>query len=367
MKSILKRAFTLLVLVFFIQNHNAQSEVSVIQLPNGGTITSTKLTETLENAMDSLGVPAISIAITNKEDIVYHKALGVTQTKTSQAVSDKTTFEAASLSKPLFAYFIIKMVEAGDLDLDQPIYPFLQPIFPEGTITKESFEWYQTITPRMILSHSTGIPNWMHGKPITIAFKPGTNFSYSGEAYQHLGAAFGTKMNLGWGGALDSLFLKKVATPLQMKQSFYTWHACMEKEAAYGHRNGETMELDRNKKVGPGYSLRTEAHDFALFLLEMMHPKNISVGLRDEMLRTQNRFKETNELFAETGQTGWGLGFSQKPTPYGLMHLHTGNNGDYQAYTMFIPEQEYGFVLFVNSDNLSQLLTILEQHIGTHF
>lgn len=367
MKSILKRAVMVFIILLGCKNGHAQSKSSSINLPNGSTIKASVLTQTIKKAMDSLQVPGISIAIINNEAIVYQKALGVTQVTTKQAVNANTTFEAASLSKPLFAYFIMKMVEEGKLGLDAPIYPFLEPIFPKEAIAADALERYKKLTPRMILSHSTGIPNWVKGKPITIAFEPGTDFSYSGEAYQHLGAAFGRKMNIGWGAALDSLFLEKVAQPLQMKQSFYTWNAGLEANAAYGHRNGKTTKLDRNKNVGPGYSLRTEAHDYALFLLEMMHPKNLSVRLRDEMLKTQNPFKPDNELLADTGQTGWGLGFSQKPTPNGLMHLHTGNNGDFQAYTMFIPGQEYGFVLFVNSNNLSDLLDVLEQHIGTHF
>ena len=83
--------------------------------------------------------------------------------------------------------------------LDKPIYPYLKAIFPEGVVAPESMEAYAKLTPRIVLSHGTGIPNWVKGKPIKIAFEPGTGFSYSGEAYQHLGAAFGTKLGLGWG------------------------------------------------------------------------------------------------------------------------------------------------------------------------
>lgn len=366
MKSNVKRiVFILMPLIIF--QIQAQTAAQTIQLPNGKVMVANDLTQLIETAMDSLQVPGLSIAIANGQEIVYHKALGVKQLASQEAVNNNTTFEAASLSKPLFAYFIMKMVQEGALDLDTPIYPYLAPIFPKEAIAEDSFENYQKLTPRMILSHSTGIPNWVKGNPITIAFEPGTDFSYSGEAYQHLGAAFGTKMKLGWGSALDSLFLEKVAKPLGMQRSFYTWNDALEADAAYGHRKGKATALDKNSNVGPGYSLRTEASDFALFLIEMMHPKNLSVALRDEMLKTQNSFKPNNELLVEMGQTGWGLGFSQKPTPYGLMHLHTGNNHDFQAYTMFIPEQEYGFVLFVNGDMLSPLLNILEQHIGTHF
>lgn len=363
-----KYLYLVLFFTFSIGGCIGQNITSTLKTPNGDNVKITTLNTYIKSAMDSIGVPGLSIAIINDHNIVYHNTFGVTSLKTKEQVTKNTIFEGASLSKPLFAYFLMKMVENGDLDLDKPIYPYLKAIFPDGVIAKESFEAYQKLTPRIILSHGTGIPNWVKGKPITIAFEPGTDFSYSGEAYQHLGAAFGTKMGIGWGSKLDSLFLKEVAHPIGMDRSFYTWNDVLEKNVAKGHMKGKVNpEIHRDKKVGPGYSLQSDAEDYALFLIEMMNPKNIKTSTRDEMLKEHNHFKKESKLLKETGQTGWGLGFAQKPTPNGLMHLHTGNNHDFQAYSMFIPKQKYGFVIFANSDNLFPLLQTLEKIIGTHF
>ena len=86
-----------------------------------------------------------------------------------------------------------------------------------------------------------------------------------------------------------------------------------------------------------------------------------------QFLHTENIFREDNPLYKETGQTGWGLGFAQKASPNGLMHLHTGNNHDFQAYTMFIMEQGYGLVLFTNSDKLLPFVQGLEPVLGQQF
>ena len=346
----------------------AQSNAKFVKVPDGRMISTSTLDKHIQKAMDSLKFPGLTIAIVNKKDIVYHQSFGVRSIKTKIPVTTQTVFEGASLSKPLFAYFLMRMVEKGHLDLDKPIYPYLEAIFPKGVVAEESLDSYKTLTPRIILSHGSGIPNWVHGKPITIAFEPGTDFSYSGEAYQHLGAAFGTKLGIGWGKRLDSLFIKEVAAPIGMKKSIYTWDKNLENDIAIGHIDGKVNpEINRFKKVGPGFSLHSNAGDYALFLIEMMHPKNIAKTTRDEMLKEHNRFKANSKLLKETGQTGWGLGFAQKPTPYGLMHLHTGNNKDFQAYTMFIPNQEYGLVMFGNSNNLFPLLEIIEQLLGDQF
>lgn len=345
-----------------------QSNSTTIKTPDGRKIGTVKLNSHIQKAMDSIGVPGLSIAIVNDGRIVYHQTFGVINIETRSPVTKQTLFEAASLSKPLFAYFIMKMVEKGFLDLDKPIYPYLKAIFPKNAIAEESFDAYKTLTPRIILSHRSGIPNWVRDQPISIAFTPGTDFSYSGEAYQHLGAAFGTKLGIGWGSTLDSLFLKEAASPINMVHSFYTWNETLGKHKAYGHVEGKVNpEVHKDKNVGPGYSLKSEARDYALFLIEMMDPKNIKVATRDEMLKEHHHFKPDSNLFKETGQTGWGLGFAQKPTPNGMMHLHTGNNTDFQAYTMFVPDQKYGFVMFGNSDNLFPLLERIEQLLGEHF
>ncbi|WP_299180015.1 serine hydrolase [uncultured Aquimarina sp.] len=366
-----KRTVKLWILIFYLislPTSYGQNSNKTIRVPDGRVINVALLNKHIKKAMDSINLPGLSIAIINGNDIAYHNTFGFANLKTKKPVTKRTIFEGASLSKPLFAYFLMKMVEKGVLDLDEPIYPYLEPIFPEGVIHKDSFENYKILTPRIILSHGSGIPNWVKGKPIEIKFKPGTDFSYSGEAYQHLGAAFGTKLGIGWGSKLDSLFLKEAAHPIGMDRSIYTWDNNYNKDVANGHMKGKTNpEINKYKKVGPGFSLHSDAEDYALFLIEMMNPKNIKVTTRDQMLQEHNHFKSDNKLLKETGQTGWGLGFAQKPTPNGLMHLHTGNNHDFQAYAMFIPDQKYGFVIFANSDNLFPLLETIEKLLGEHF
>ncbi|MEM7087158.1 MAG: serine hydrolase domain-containing protein [Bacteroidota bacterium] len=356
-----------LVLAFTVSTiSHAQNEY--IKTVSGKQLETSILNERVEKIMDSVRLPGLSIAIINDAQIVYHKTFGVANNQTNEPVTHQSIFEGASLSKPLFAYFIMKMVALHKIDLDRPIYDHLKNIIPEQAIDSNSFAAYKMLTPRIILSHGTGIPNWVKNEPIKIAFQPGTDFSYSGEAYQHLGAALGTKLGIGWGGALDSLFLKEAAHPLGMKRSFYTWNDTLEKNTVKGHMQGKVnLEMHRDKKVGPGYSLQSNAYDYALFLVEMINPRNISVSLRDEMIKEHNHFKPDHKLYLETGQTGWGLGFAQKPTPNGLMHLHTGNNHDFQAYAMFVPDQKYGFVIFANSDNLYPFLTELEKTIEKQF
>src|SRR5205823_3170598 len=129
-------------------------------------------------------VPGLSIAVIRDGKIVWKhgfgqknahpSATGTRDGKTDGPVRDDTLFPAASLSKPVFAYLTLRLVDRGVLDLDKPLYEYL----PNQRIEQD--ERYKQITARMILSHTSGLPNW-GGTPLRLLFAPGERWSYSSE------------------------------------------------------------------------------------------------------------------------------------------------------------------------------------------
>src|SRR5690606_33606031 len=137
----------------------------------------------LKSRMDSLNIPGLSIAVINDSKVVYHNTFGFANVEKKLPVTDKTIFEAASISKSEFAFFVMQFVEEGKLDLDKPLYEYL----PYQDIAND--ERYKKITARMVLSHRSGFPNWRENeddKKLKIKFDPGTDYEYSGEGYQYL-------------------------------------------------------------------------------------------------------------------------------------------------------------------------------------
>ncbi|WP_188463468.1 serine hydrolase [Marivirga lumbricoides] len=331
----------------------AQNGSQKIKGLNDKTISSTILDARLTHLMDSLDMPGLSIAIINDAKIVYHRALGVANVDTGEPLTEESLFEAASLSKPVFAYFTMKMVQKGLLDLDKPMYEYL----PHPGIDSASQEWYKLITPRMILSHSTGFPNWSNDQLITISYKPGTNFSYSGEAYQYLAAVIGQLNEVGWEDGLNQVYLDEVAVPLGLQHSSFTGNDYIKTHKAMGHEKGAITDKELfGKSFGAAYSLHSNAKDYAKFLLALIKEEGLEEKYFKEMFKEHNHFKEDNPIKLQIGQTGWGLGMAQKPHQKGMMHMHTGNNHDFQSYCMIIPEEEYGIVFFTNSDNMQGFL-----------
>ncbi len=362
-----KRTFLSLLLVFLVSTAFAQLKPSKITTLAGKEVNVEKLNSGIESIMDSLEVPALSIAIINNSEIIYHHAFGVSNMETKEPIDDQSIFEGASLSKPLFAYFVLKEAEAGVLDLDKPLYQYL----PHPGIAEESAEDYKLITARMVLSHSSGFPNHSEGKPIHLAFKPGTGFEYSGEAYQYLAAIIGKLNGVGWKADFNKIFEEKTTEPMGMTHTSYLWNDYLAKHKVYGHQEGKPTKNDTGGWDGKTFnafsSIHSNAQEYAKFIVTMLKHEGLSEKMFREMLKEQTHFKDDNHLKQEVGQTGWGLGFAQKPTPYGLMHLHTGNNHDFQAYAMFVPKQEYGLVLFTNSDKMPLFLEKLQNLIGQQF
>lgn len=99
-------------------------------------------------------------------------------------VDNETVFEAASISKTVFAYVVMKLCEKGIMNLDTPLSHYLpSPILADD-------ERSNLITARLVLSHQGGLQNFRGlDDPLKIHFTPGTDFMYSGEGYYYLQSA----------------------------------------------------------------------------------------------------------------------------------------------------------------------------------
>lgn len=109
--------------------------------------------------MESLNMPALSIAIINDGKVVYHRVKGYANKEKKILADSNSIFEGASISKSVFGFFVMTFVEDGILDLDKPLYEYL----PNPDI--ENDERYKKINARMVLSHRSGFPNWRYDYP----------------------------------------------------------------------------------------------------------------------------------------------------------------------------------------------------------
>jgi len=326
-------------ILFLLQTLFAEGQINT---PNGKAISTATLDQFVKIQMDSLKMPGISLAVIVNGQIVYHNASGMANIESGTKVDDSTLFEVASLTKPAFAFFVMRLVDKGIINLDKPLYQYL----PNAEIDYD--DRYKLITARMVLSHTTGFPNWRadnKGAQLTIQFTPGSKYSYSGEGYEYLAnvVAHITHTNL---RDLETLYTKEVSNPLGLKHFYFTWNDFLQRHKATGYYGTNPQGLWRPVIFRSASSLQTEMMDYARFLIGVMDEKVLKKASINEMLKEQiiipNGTPDTHEAF--------GLGFYMEPTPYGTRYSHNGSNGDFTSGFVFYKRQKFGYVFFTNCD-----------------
>ena len=116
-------------------------------------------TWTLKERMAHYGVPGVSIAVVDGSKVVWTRAFGLADRESGEKVRVDTLFQAGSVSKPVAALGALRMVAAGELDLDQPVNERLKSWrVPHNDFTKK-----MPVTLSQLLSHTAGLT--VHGFP----------------------------------------------------------------------------------------------------------------------------------------------------------------------------------------------------------
>ncbi|GAB3015319.1 serine hydrolase domain-containing protein [Spirosoma pulveris] len=310
--------------------------------------------------MDSAHVPGLSIAVIQNGQLRYSKGYGLTKSDSTQAVSSATIFDAASLSKPVFAYTVLRLVEQGILDLDKPLFEYL----PYPDVADD--ERYKKITARLVLSHRTGFPNWRKNRrapQLAMAASPGERFGYSGEGYVYLQKVV-EKIT---GKSLNTIATELVFRPLQMTRSSYIWNPAFDANFALPHNQEGAPETKyKSSQANAAYSLQTTADDYARFILAIMTSNGLKPATIDQMLTAQGRLPATfsgGETLSPT--LSWGLGFGLENTPTGDYFWHWGDNDTYKCYLVGNRKRLEAIVYFTNSANgLSLIDEITRRFMG---
>ena len=306
--------------------------------------------------LQELNIPGLALVSLREGQPDGSAQFGVCEAGKPDPVRADTVFEAASMSKPLFACLVMQQVQAGRLDLDRPVMDCLPEIFTP------SQPWQALITPRMLLSHSSGLPNWRSGDentgPLEIAFKPGLRFAYSGEGYFYLQRLLEQITQ----EPLQSLADRQLFQPLGMTHSGFVLNSDLRRLRARGHdEQGQPLPVKDYTQANAAYTLYTSAEDFARFLAELMRrehgkgsaahslkPAALQAMLAHQMV-ADDREPIERRGFA-TGQTVfWGLGWGINTTNQGDIAYHTGTNSTgFRNYCQFSPSRRSGLVLLSN-------------------
>ena len=299
----------------------------------------TEIERFIQAYMEYYKIPGLSIALVKDGRIAYRGAFGVKNLATGEKVDNSTVFNAASMTKVVFAYLVNRLVERGVLDLDTPLHTYL----PFDEVVRD--QRYKRITGRMVLNHSTGFPNWFSGES-EILFEPGTEFGYSGIGFVCLGNVVAHLT----GKKLEDLTQEEVFAPLGIRDASFVWNERFEQLAASPHPDSTSPQSRwRPSEPNVASSLYISAANYAKFLVAIMNGEGLSEGTFREMLRPQNNVPRKDWGLSPSEKAAYGLGIVVEESPYGTWYSHGGSNPGFTSKFELHNDRSIGYVFLVNN------------------
>ena len=298
---------------------------------------------TYEHLMAEVSVPGLTSAVIRGGQLERTICCGVRSVQSPVSVDEDTVFDAASLSKPVFAHVVLQLADQGHLSLDAPIASYLP-----GYVLADERAF--SITAKHVLSHSAGLPNWRNDDfPLKTYFSPGERFSYSGEGFLYLQKA----VEAVTGEKLHILAERLVLEPFGMTRSSFVWDWRFDPNRAYPHDDfGRPAVAWKPGEGNAAATLQTTAADYARFLLRVLDSSRLRSETARQWLRPyiDVRHAKPQHLGADATEvaTGvaWGLGWGLEPAEETFFHW--GNNGAFKAFTIGSMGRGDAIVFFMN-------------------
>jgi CubicO group peptidase (beta-lactamase class C family) len=329
---------------------------------DGSTISAADIDRTVMRVLDAAHITGAGIVVFNDGEIVFEKAYGLRDTQAAQPLTPDSVLTAASLTKPAFAYLVMQLVDDGALDLDKPVEQYLPRPLPEYPAYRDLADdpRYRTITARMLLDHTSGLPNWrwLEGdKKLRLHFAPGAHFAYSGEGIDLLQFVIETVARK----PLQELMHERVFEPLQMQRTSMIWESRFEDDFAnaYGP-DGASFGPQRRTRADAAGGMQTTLHDYALFVRAAMRGDGLKRASHERMLAPQIAIHSRHEFpTLDTATTiandaialSYGLGWGLYRTPFGKAVFKEGHDDGLRHYVVYFTQARTGLLIMSNDDN----------------
>jgi CubicO group peptidase (beta-lactamase class C family) len=311
-----------------------------------------RLKHSLPQWMAEAAVPGAGIAIIADGKLAWRGSFGLSDGASRKAVDHATMYEAASMSKPAFAYVVMKLCETGLMKLDTPLTQYT----PDRFLADDSR--LEQITTRHVLSHTSGFQNWRSEKdPLSIHFTPGERHLYSGEGYNYLQTVVTRLL----GQPFESYMKQWLLAPLGMASSGYVWNDVFARRMARPHdANGTPLENKKSTqeavaRYGSAGALLTTPTDFAKFVIAIIAPRprdtfHLAPSSVAEMLRPHVKL--------EGGRypASWALGWQIFHNADRDFIYHGGDNEGFHCFAVASVAGRSGLVVMTNGEGGTAVL-----------
>lgn len=315
-----------------------------------GSSSDAVVTACVHAAFAAHGIPGAQVVYADNNDRKEFD-YGVASTATGTPVTPQTVFEAASLTKVVATYVVLQLVDEGILDLDRPLSEYFD--YPRIAGDPAAGR----ITARMVLTHTTGLPNWAIGPssadfdttPVATTFEPGTQWSYSGEGFYYLQKTVESLT----GTPFVTLAEQRVFDRFGMTSSDLLSDPAFDAVSAVGHRSdGTAVPLRSFAKANIAYTLRTTATDYSKFLRgALLAGEGLAPATRDAMFTASGSADHGGSDRVAIDHIKWGLGIGLQKNELGDAIWHWGDNGPFKAFFLAYPATGRSVVIMTNSES----------------
>jgi CubicO group peptidase (beta-lactamase class C family) len=259
-------------------------------LPDGASIDAEAA-----RAMAASGTQGMAIAVIDEGQVVYVNAYGI-RNAAHDPLQTNTIMYGASLTKAAFAYMVMQLAEEGVIDLDTTIDHYLPrplPDYTDPSVEDRYARWsdlagderWRRLTPRMLLTHSSGFANFGFLEPdgrLRFHFEPGARYSYSGDGIILLQFVLEHGLGLDVGQEME----RRVFEPFGMTNSSMIWRADFADNLADGWAlDGTTEPHDERSSVRAAGSMDTTIADSARFAAAYARGDGLSPEARADLTR----------------------------------------------------------------------------------
>ncbi len=307
----------------------------------------------VEERMTFHEVVGASVVIVDNAEIKAVLSLGHAAADVAAPVTPDSVFQIGSVSKPVAAWAILTLVDAGKLDLDEPVATYLT----RWQLPPSEFD-HTGITLRRLLSHTGGLslsgyPGFREGTPVPsieaslsgdtggsgavfVMQPPGESFSYSGGGY--------TLMQLIVeeisGEPFSQYAERAVLEPLGMTSSSYEPDTALRERLVQPHGHTRNVIPHHNFRAQAAASLHATGPDIARFVIANVSQNDVLSPADVTVMHTP---------IADTGSLRIGLGFFVSED--GVLVGHSGSNFGWKANMQFAPASGDGIVVLTNSES----------------
>jgi len=245
-------------------------------------------------AMSETGAKGLAVAVIHGGQVRSAQAFGARNAK-GDPLTTRTVMYGASLTKTLFGYYVLMLVDEGRLDLDRPLGTMLpQPLADYGNLDAygnwgdlAGDERWRQVTARHVLTHSVGFANFSFLEPdgkLRFHFDPGVRYAYSGEGILLLQFALDRGLKFDTGVEME----RRLFRPLGMMSTSLKWRPAFAANLADGWKaDGSVEPHDERSRVRAAGSMDTTIGDLARFTAAMARGWGLSKRARAEMSKPQ--------------------------------------------------------------------------------